>query len=596
MSSNEADLQRAATTEDQVILLGPRASYQCARAIHNDFDPTVAQPRVVAPVSADAKVLLDKASDFRQHVHQALLETFPPDSLLDLSEIGTDAAVIATKSAMSRRVPLIYRGVLPPDVDGARSGRPDLLALDPSAPEHDPRYLPILIKAHHMVEGRKKVRTTSSLRYVPIDRLSPLEITDTAGSLRKKTADILELAHFRRMLEACGRASSEAIGGLIGTAPIDDELVAVIISLDAPLLHSARTSATLSPLEHYDAKFQFRRDVADHALGHDRLDRDFLPLAVATGSSECESCRWEPTCQQVVGSRDASFTLGKLGFDEWNALRDLQCQTVDDLAQLDLTTVQTWTPDSPDENDTAHLLRAYLAEVGYVARAQENLAKTVARAQMFIAGQQFKRLGDEPIDVPRASVEVDLDMESVPDGVYLWGLLISRPDLDPQYQAIASWTQPTPATEAELAAELWELLTGLARVAADHDDKLLVYHYTGIEAAKFRQAVTASDDPRLPTLPELNDFIDEHFVDLHGIVKRNYVGFDGLGLKQVAAAAGFRWRFDGAGGLQSTDWLSEFQRTGSEELRSRILEYNEDDVRATLVVRERINQIATEAT
>lgn len=592
VSRNESDVANPAAAEGRAVLLGPRASYQCARAIHNDFDPAIPLPQEPARVSADAKVLSGKAADFRQRVHDALLELFPAECLLDLSSIGAETAMIATKSAMSRRVPLIYRGVLPPDLAGARSGRPDILALDPSASDHDPRYLPILVKGHHSLETRRKARSSSSLRYCPLDRLVPLELSETVGSWRKNAKDALELAHFRRTLESCGFASAAAIGGLIGTEPIENQLAAVFIDLDTPLFPDARTGTQISALEYYDAKFQFRREVAEHARAHDPADPKFLPLAVASGGAECESCRWEPTCREAVGTRDASFVLGKLDFDEWNALRELGCHTVDDLAQLDIPTLRTWTPDTTEDNETVHLLRSYLAGVAHVTHAQANLAKAATRAQMFVKGQRIRRISNEPIEVPRASIEVDLDMESNQDGVYLWGMLISRPGGAPEYQAIARWTPPNPTTEAELAAELWGRLVELARQAADTGGEFLVYHYTSIEVAKLRQAVSAVADSRLPSLSELNTFIAKHFIDLHAIVKRNFVGFDGLGLKQVATTAGFQWRFDGAGGLQSTDWLSEFFRSGNAELRTRILEYNEDDVRATHAVRERINQIA----
>jgi len=76
------------------------------------------------------------------------------------------------------------------------------------------------------------------------------------------------------------------------------------------------------------------------------------------------------------------------------------------------------------------------------------------------------------------------------------------------------------------------------------------------------------------------------WVDLYPAVKGCLESRDGLGLKVVATiGAGFSWRDEDPGGLQSQDWLDE-ARAGDKNACHRILDYNEDDVRATLSVRE----------
>ena len=80
--------------------------------------------------------------------------------------------------------------------------------------------------------------------------------------------------------------------------------------------------------------------------------------------------------------------------------------------------------------------------------------------------------------------------------------------------------------------------------------------------------------------------VEECFVDLYAVMREHYVGADGLGLKKVAAVAGFTWRDTDPGGAQSQVWLDELRAGGDPALRRRLLAYNEDDVRATLVLRE----------
>ena len=80
-------------------------------------------------------------------------------------------------------------------------------------------------------------------------------------------------------------------------------------------------------------------------------------------------------------------------------------------------------------------------------------------------------------------------------------------------------------------------------------------------------------------------------------MRDNFVGVDGLGLKVVASrGAGFRWRDDAPGGLNSQIWFDSAVHAPSEEeraaARTRVLEYNEDDVRATWHLRRWLREQA----
>ena len=69
----------------------------------------------------------------------------------------------------------------------------------------------------------------------------------------------------------------------------------------------------------------------------------------------------------------------------------------------------------------------------------------------------------------------------------------------------------------------------------------------------------------------------------------------GLGLKVVATkGAAFSWRDEDPGGLASQDWL-DAARAGDSASRQRILNYNEDDVRATLAVRRWLRRACNRA-
>jgi predicted RecB family nuclease len=84
-------------------------------------------------------------------------------------------------------------------------------------------------------------------------------------------------------------------------------------------------------------------------------------------------------------------------------------------------------------------------------------------------------------------------------------------------------------------------------------------------------------------------YAEEQFVDLLEIVKAHFFGVSGLGLKMIAKHAGFSWRDDDPGGLNSQLWFAEAVHGVTPEVRAqartRVLEYNEDDVSATSQLR-----------
>ena len=114
-----------------------------------------------------------------------------------------------------------------------------------------------------------------------------------------------------------------------------------------------------------------------------------------------------------------------------------------------------------------------------------------------------------------------------------------------------------------------------------------MFHYSDYETVHLRRLAERSGSG---VLLAACDLIHDHFVDLFSFVRDNFVGVDGLGLKIVATrGAGFAWRDEEPGGLASQTWFAEAVAGGTAEQRDaarrRVLQYNEDDVRATLAVR-----------
>jgi len=203
---------------------------------------------------------------------------------------------------------------------------------------------------------------------------------------------------------------------------------------------------------------------------------------------------------------------------------------------------------------------------------------------MLTDGVSFARETSGPIEVPGAALEVDLDIESAADGrIYLWGFLLhdtTRPQ-QPRYVAFSRFDELDDATEAALAVEALGWLHALVETSAS----TRVYHYSAYEPSAIRALAQRTDEPELAWAATYAD----HFVDLYDVVRTHFFGASGLGLKPIARHAGFRWRDDDPGGLNSQGWFAEAVQHPDGAVRARartrVLEYNEDDVRATAELR-----------
>jgi predicted RecB family nuclease len=202
--------------------------------------------------------------------------------------------------------------------------------------------------------------------------------------------------------------------------------------------------------------------------------------------------------------------------------------------------------------------------------------------------------------VPRADVEVDVDMESFGEsGAYMWGALLhhpggARPGDEPEgYRAFATW-EPVPTDdEARSFAEFWAWLTGVRSAAQATGRSFAAYCYN--EQAENRWLLASARRfvglPGVPPVAEVEAFIaDPCWVDLFAVVSEWFLCAHGKGLKRIAPAAGFAWRDPEAGGENSMRWYRDAVGMDGappdEGQRRRLLEYNADDVAATRALRE----------
>lgn len=558
-------------------VLDAYAARSCPVKTFNTFDPTVQQPPV--PLDESLAEQFQGGSGFRTLILDAIATR--GKDVVDLRPLETVDATWqerenACVEALSEGAPVVISAVLPQDLKNHRTGRADLLVRGDDGPDGRPGYWPVRVKPYRVLEKQTKAE---HLSFSPLEDVAALRRLPNLRYRTFREAALLEVAHLWRLLEAAGFAAATPRGGVAGTDQLPSEGNAHIVTwvdLTQRFIRTfSRTAATghrlRSALERYDHEHGFRVYVAEQAqirTGSDDPPPPVRPIRVR----ECEYCAWWEVCQPRMDSDDISLRLSKTPLD----VRELQT-----LVRLGITTVE----DLAKANVEA-ILPDYLPLTAHRDRAEQRLRQAARRARMLAKGVQLEQVSDEPVEVPRSRYEVDLDIETTEgDVTYLWGALITDRDTGTQeYRHFSAFESLSPADEIELAAAFSRWLVDLV----GSKQAVLVFHYSDYETIHLRRLAERSQHPDILAATAL---IDVHFVDLFRFVRDNYVGVEGLGLKTVAMhGAGFRWRDEEPGGLASQAWfttaVSDPDESARAAARRRVLEYNEDDVRATWAVRE----------
>jgi predicted RecB family nuclease len=376
------------------------------------------------------------------------------------------------------------------------------------------------------------------------------------------------------MLEACGHAAHAPLGAVIGR-----ERVVVWFDLSEPRFTDQRADGTEgapalpgSPLAVYDEAFAQRREVARAAVAHVRDPSLPLPLA-PVAISECPSCRWREHCFALLEARDDVSLLPRVTRPAWEALHRVGADTIPRLAAL------------PVGVRVEGMTDGALAQA--VAHARARIGDHVA----------YRRDGITSVGVERGDIELDVDMENVEDGAYLWGVHVSDRRgsgiVAPGYHAFVDWDEDA-GTAGMRAFEAFWMWLGEVR-ARTTAEGLTLRAYCWSAAAENRWLRAGATGTGREA--EVERFIDsDEWIDLLRVFDRQVITGRASGLKVVAKLLGFAWEEADPSGAESMVWWEaavdpDVATRTREQLRERILTYNRDDVRATLHVRDWLDTV-----
>lgn len=476
-----------------------------------------------APEDPGVRQRQDAAAAKREDVRRILTEHAPERWVQIDAERSLRRRAEDTLAACESGVDRIWGAVLPLDRDAGRKARCEILLRD----EDHGGYIPVIVVNHKVTDPGRGAVTSGMFEWKPRE--------DPSRKPRSQVRDQMRVAQVYRMLERHGLASPALVAGAIGYGS------------DVIYVHDLTTI-----LDDYDERFADRLAVA-------RGESATVPSRVG----ECRSCPWWPGCEeQLTQTHDVSLVATGSRAD---MLRDAGCHTIDDLAAWDREPLEDW-PHGAFED-------------------------AVVTAKAWLAGAPLVRRFPE-IRVTRADVEVDVDMESYQEhGAYLWGTLLNVDGVS-AYRPFVSWDPVPTQDEARSFAEFWTWLMAEREAAALSGRTFAAYCYSRSAEDKWLldSARRFAGAPGIPTEAEIREFIDSpQWVDIYQAVTDQFICPGGKGLKKIAPVAGFRWRDADAGGEASMSWYREaVGYDGEPDLtqRERLLQYNEDDVIATKVLRE----------
>ena len=269
--------------------------------------------------------------------------------------------------------------------------------------------------------------------------------------------------------------------------------------------------------------------------------------------SGCKQSPWYALCTEEAKGCDDISLIYKLSQNDQRRFYELGIHTVKDLASADLDQLRFRLEDWPFDK----LLRFYNQAQVLISNEPRILKKS---------------------EFPEVENEIYFDIESDPtEGIdYLLGMLIKKraPSTGSGQADYKYFLAKDKEDEARIWREFLDFLESL--------DNFVIYHYSYYEREVFKRLGNKYGISMALEDKFKNNTIDLHWKFIEAAILPVYF----YSLKDVAKYLGFKWQAEDAGGAESVVWYNDWLKTGDQKIMDKIIKYNEDDVKATLFLKE----------
>jgi uncharacterized protein len=285
-------------------------------------------------------------------------------------------------------------------------------------------------------------------------------------------------------------------------------------------------------------------------------------------ASCCKLCVWRSACREEIDAAGDLTLIPQLG----RALRDTMSDRISSI-----TDFAECNPDAFVDGKKTCFSRL----------GPDRLRKFHKRAQLLTTAGAQPYL-TATVTLPRTAVEVFFDIEADPmnDVVYLHGF-IERRGGDPATDTFTGIF----ADEASPEAEREAFAQAIAWLEARPDAS--IFYYSKYERTMYRKLCERYPDVCAGEAIEAI-FTPPRSVDLYYdvVVAATEWPTNDQSIKTLAKFLGFAWRDTDPSGASSIEWYHRWLETRDLAVKQRILDYNEDDCRATAVLLEGVRQLS----
>jgi uncharacterized protein len=180
----------------------------------------------------------------------------------------------------------------------------------------------------------------------------------------------------------------------------------------------------------------------------------------------------------------------------------------------------------------------------------------------------------QSVFLPIAPIELYFDIEAEPELNldYLHGVLVV--DRYNNTENFHGFLAESAAEEGAIWEQFLELMWAYPIAP--------IFHFCDYEVKTFKRLAKLYNTPAYLWKPVLKRFVDIH----KQVTQKAIMPVESYALKPIARWLGFDWRDAKANGAQCVCWYDDWLKTGDRSLLEAIVRYNEDDCRATYVVKD----------
>jgi predicted RecB family nuclease len=284
-------------------------------------------------------------------------------------------------------------------------------------------------------------------------------------------------------------------------------------------------------------------------------------------ASSCKLCHWYSSCTTVLRASDDLTLVPVLG----RAIRDAMEST--------LPTVAALAACDPEEFITK-------GKTAFRGVGPDRLKTFHARARL-LKDPDARAYLKAAVKLPASDVELFFDIEVDPlrDFTYLHGIVERRGGATANERFIAFFADDeTPAAEREAFAKSFAYLTA--------EPKATIWYYSKYERTLYRKL--QGRYPDVCSAEEVEALFDPaKAIDLYNdvVTKATEWPTNDHSIKTLAKYLGFAWRDTNPSGAASIEWFDRWVRERDPAVKARILDYNEDDCKATRVLLDGIRAL-----